>query len=87
MGPARRGRGNREGNSTIRLTFTSFSNTTPATQSTMNPERIHKAIRTIRKRIFDMPENRQHRATVAIQTLKARLPVRHPDRHWMYAAE
>ena len=87
MGPARRGRGNREGTSTIRLTFTSLSNTTPATQSTMNPERIRKAIRTIRQRIFDMPENRQPRATRAIQTLKARLPVRHPDRHWMYAAE
>ena len=53
----------------------------------MNPERIHKAIRTIRQRIFDMPENRQPRATRAIQTLKTRLPVRHPDRHWMYAAE
>jgi len=53
----------------------------------MKTEAIHKAIRTIRQRIFDMPENRQHRATRAVEVLKARLPVRHPDRHWMYAAE
>lgn len=56
--------------------------------------RTERAIRTIRQRIFDMPPERQERATMAIGVLKARLaPVwanyRHSrsDYHWMYAAE
>ena len=55
----------------------------------MNIDRLEKAIRTIRRRIWDMTPERQDRATQAIHTLKNRInrqPVTR-DYHWMYACE
>jgi hypothetical protein len=52
--------------------------------------RIERAIRTIRQRIFDMPEAKAQRAGQAIAALKARIYPRHHiarTTHWMYACE
>lgn len=54
----------------------------------MKKDRIDRAIRRIRQRIFDMPEEKQVRATKAIETLKQQMNYPHSsDYHWMYAAE
>lgn len=57
-------------------------------------QRIERALRTIRQRIFDMPEDKAIRAGIAIDTLKRSLAetwhrrhVMQTQAHWMHAAE
>jgi hypothetical protein len=51
--------------------------------------RVERAIRTIRQRIFDMPEAKQARAGLAIERFKNQIYPRQKsgNYHWMYAAE
>lgn len=51
----------------------------------MNKQRIEKAIRVIRQRIFDMPLDKQERATKAIHFLKNKMnyqPTWHDDSNY-----
>lgn len=55
----------------------------------MKIDRLEKAIRTIRNRIWNMTPERQDRASQAIHTLKNRINYQPVTRnyHWMYACE
>jgi len=51
---------------------------------------LERTLRAIRQHIFDMPDEKQTRATRAISKIKARLSATwQPSeaKHWMYAAE
>lgn len=48
---------------------------------------IENKIRRIRQSIFNLPDDKQEKATRVIEKLKSKLPAAINDYHWRYAAE